>query len=344
LQTLLIPLYSGHQAVMLFFLLSGFVLSLPYERGKGQAYGVFLVRRVTRIYGPYLGALALAVAGALVWHGDAQHGPWLQPTWATVPGWGLIAHHVEFLGFYNVYALDPPFWSLVYEMRISLFFPALWLLSRKLGTAGSGGLAALFTAIAVILVTHFPAGIYPSIAFTLHYAGFFVVGIKLAKHHRKLLPQTRKMRMGLFGVSGLFYFYGMVIGYRLGLKNFAPAPQLMLSEWIVLGGAVGLILTAVSSPRLFHLRFPLFAGRISYSLYLVHFTILLALTFAFPALSRWIQLPIFLGLSFGIATLFCIYVEEPVTRWGRSLTLRSAAVDQRHSAARIPVSKRPEPD
>ena len=49
---------------MLFFLLSGFVLSVPYLRGKGQAYPVYLIRRILRIYAPYLAALALAVAGA----------------------------------------------------------------------------------------------------------------------------------------------------------------------------------------------------------------------------------------------------------------------------------------
>ena len=49
---LLAPFYSGHQAVILFFLLSGLVLALPYTRGKEQSYPVYLARRIVRIYGP----------------------------------------------------------------------------------------------------------------------------------------------------------------------------------------------------------------------------------------------------------------------------------------------------
>jgi len=49
--------------VNLFFLLSAFVLALPYLKGDGLEYPAYLARRVIRIYGPYLFALALAVAG-----------------------------------------------------------------------------------------------------------------------------------------------------------------------------------------------------------------------------------------------------------------------------------------
>src|ERR1700704_3301212 len=54
-------LVAGHQAVILFFLLSGFVLTLPYKKNDRLNYGPFLVKRVCRIYLPYLGALALAI-------------------------------------------------------------------------------------------------------------------------------------------------------------------------------------------------------------------------------------------------------------------------------------------
>src|ERR1700752_5319544 len=48
------PLQNGPAAVILFFLLSGFVLSIPVWREKSQSYRVFLTRRVCRIYIPYL--------------------------------------------------------------------------------------------------------------------------------------------------------------------------------------------------------------------------------------------------------------------------------------------------
>ncbi len=47
-------LLAGDQAVILFFLLSGFVLTLPYKKNTSLSYGPFLLRRVCRIYLPYL--------------------------------------------------------------------------------------------------------------------------------------------------------------------------------------------------------------------------------------------------------------------------------------------------
>jgi peptidoglycan/LPS O-acetylase OafA/YrhL len=54
-------LVAGHQAVILFFLLSGFVLTLPYKKKTRLSYAPFLLKRVCRIYLPYLGALSLAI-------------------------------------------------------------------------------------------------------------------------------------------------------------------------------------------------------------------------------------------------------------------------------------------
>jgi peptidoglycan/LPS O-acetylase OafA/YrhL len=45
------PLVAGHEAVILFFTLSGFVLSLPFwNRGSNGPYGQYLIRRFFRIY------------------------------------------------------------------------------------------------------------------------------------------------------------------------------------------------------------------------------------------------------------------------------------------------------
>jgi len=92
-------LLDGHEAVMLFFLLSGFVLSLPY-RQRGVEYGSFLVRRVCRIYLPYLGALLIAVLGDWWHHGPVQgtgmdwYVDWLNLTWSDPPNAALILKHV----------------------------------------------------------------------------------------------------------------------------------------------------------------------------------------------------------------------------------------------------------
>ncbi len=55
-------LVAGHEAVILFFLLSGFVLTIPYLLPDPPGYLRFLTRRVIRIYVPYLAALMQATA------------------------------------------------------------------------------------------------------------------------------------------------------------------------------------------------------------------------------------------------------------------------------------------
>src|SRR5215469_5549046 len=54
LRILVYPFKNGEAAVALFFLLSGLVLSLPIWRGKPQNYSTFILRRICRIYLPYL--------------------------------------------------------------------------------------------------------------------------------------------------------------------------------------------------------------------------------------------------------------------------------------------------
>jgi peptidoglycan/LPS O-acetylase OafA/YrhL len=63
----------GRVSVIAFFVLSGFVLSLPYFDGRPLPYPAFVVRRLCRIYLPY--AAVMFAAGTLfytVW-GEGVH-------------------------------------------------------------------------------------------------------------------------------------------------------------------------------------------------------------------------------------------------------------------------------
>lgn len=53
---------GGHEAVILFFVLSGFVLSLQFESGRTFTYGEYAIRRICRIFIPYIVSIAVALA------------------------------------------------------------------------------------------------------------------------------------------------------------------------------------------------------------------------------------------------------------------------------------------
>jgi peptidoglycan/LPS O-acetylase OafA/YrhL len=53
---------AGSEAVTFFFVLSGFVLSLPFYSNRQPNYRHFVIRRVCRIYIPYIIAILVALS------------------------------------------------------------------------------------------------------------------------------------------------------------------------------------------------------------------------------------------------------------------------------------------
>lgn len=127
--------FNGGAAVMFFFVLSGFVLSLPFVNNeKPLKLTAFYIKRVFRIYPALLSAIVVSVllkafvydkfitapipdihsgewGGFWNWHWDKEH---LQELIKT-----LVLIGPEF----NFNLLDPPIWSLVIEMKISILLP-----------------------------------------------------------------------------------------------------------------------------------------------------------------------------------------------------------------------------
>src|SRR5437764_6970660 len=56
-------LWGGHEAVIFFFVISGFVLALPYFK-RELHYTPFILKRLSRIYLPYIVAVAVAALAA----------------------------------------------------------------------------------------------------------------------------------------------------------------------------------------------------------------------------------------------------------------------------------------
>jgi peptidoglycan/LPS O-acetylase OafA/YrhL len=100
-------------------------------------------------------------------------------------------------------------------------------------------------------------------------------------------------------------------------------PLYMTADWFVAVGALGYIVVGLNAPlakRFLNSLVPRFLGKISYSLYLIHGPILLAVTFFIRnRISMWGQLPIYLFLTITCSYLFFLCVEEPFVRAGQRL-------------------------
>jgi peptidoglycan/LPS O-acetylase OafA/YrhL len=335
-------LVAGHQAVILFFLLSGFVLTLPYKKGGRLNYGPFLLKRVCRIYLPYLGALAFAVLCDLHFSNQSHYDNyWINWTWSAPVTTHLVLQHTFFLGNYDWAQFNTAFWSLVYEMRISLVFPFIAVAVLRFRTIW------LLLAAAVLSLSFFPLAIlFSSVlhlcsrdaaintALTLHYAAFFIIGSVLANHlhaiNRWYARLTSAQTAAIAIVSLALYGFSSASSI---IQHFSIPDDLY--DWGSAAGATMFIIFAMNS-RPFHRfltsRTVHHLGQISYSLYLIHATILFVLIHTlWGRVSIGILLSIYLAVTLAVTEIFYRLIERPTMLLGRFLTTPRTALPQTES-------------
>jgi peptidoglycan/LPS O-acetylase OafA/YrhL len=307
---ILFPFIAGHASVMLFFLLSGFVLSLPFLQAKSQPYLVFIQRRVLRIYGPYLGALLLSLAGCALWHNRFGAIQWASITWNHPVELKSVAQHLLFIGDYDYTQYNTAFWSLVYEMRISLIFPLLFIIVDRLSLIGSIFVIAGFTLAGIHVGVH-------QTLITFEYIAIFLIGILLAKS----MDQIGLLYKSISPTSRILFALLSAAVYICGHSLVVYGPIWHLGDIPTALGAAGLIVIALNSvvaSRLLDTPIPSFLGRISYSLYLVHGTVLFAMT---ALMGNKISHVLFFGLYLTVSILlswgFYLGVEAPFMRMSR---------------------------
>jgi peptidoglycan/LPS O-acetylase OafA/YrhL len=315
-------LTSGRAAVVIFFLLSGFALHRMMLKTVPFRYHAFALRRITRIFGPYLAALALALAGNF-WLSRGirpNFSDWFNQTWTVPINPTAVWQHVLFLGEYDTNPFNCAFWSLVHEMRISLVFPLLLLIVK--------GRSAVWSSCAVLFL--FTAGSLfrantprpNNLGESLHYAGLFVAGIYISQHQRSLAAWFRSRRapfQKFFIASALALFcYGRFASHLFpyGYGELQDIP-------VGLAAAALLVVAVGSAPfSAFLVSKPLdWLGTRSYSLYLVHGTVLFALVnllnMSQPTL---LLLPLYVTLAFVSTSLFYVAIERPFVLLSRRFT------------------------
>jgi peptidoglycan/LPS O-acetylase OafA/YrhL len=327
----LVFITAGHSAVILFFILSGFVLSIPAVRGKAQTYPVFLIRRIFRIYFPYIVALAFAVWGAAKLHGYIPGSIFLQEEWSRPVDWHLVLQHALFIGTYDATQFNTVFWSLIVEMRVSLIFPALCASALWLKPGKSLALATLLSLCSFLLYLRVPhlgltltAAPY-DLASTPHYAGIFVVGIYLARRQQQIsefYASLSRSRKAIFAILSILLFYSEVPATHLLVR--LGEPSVLLRDWPTAAGAAGLVVLSLNSEscrRMLLLRSIRFLGRVSYSMYLIHATILFALVhLLYDRVPMLAILPLYLAATLIASAILYRVVEKPFMEWGRQLS------------------------
>jgi peptidoglycan/LPS O-acetylase OafA/YrhL len=308
---------DGRSAVVLFFVLSGYVLSLPHWAARSMPYGGYLIRRFCRIYLPFAAAAVLAILGA-AWfvHSTLFLTPWFNQTWHTPITAGIVVRQFLMVPM-NVF--NTAFWSLTYEMQMSIVMPLVCLVMIRTKPA-------FFALALTVLIFAHPMNPYGNPQyFALSYQIFylFVLGATLARYEKSIRSFCDRIGVWLWLLLpvSLFLFYDFILHIAPGTRFTG---RLELRIFLINGlGAAGILICSLHlapMARLLKHSIPEYLGRISYSLYLVHATVLFALFDQFwgHMRERWLLL-LFLCCALAAAHLFCIAIEEPSMRLGKRL-------------------------
>jgi peptidoglycan/LPS O-acetylase OafA/YrhL len=296
--------FNPAAAVIFFFVLSGYVLGRALERDG--AFAPYLARRLFRLIPPFVAAVLFAFACERLLRIDPMPSAftpgfgrmfWPEPSWDAV--WDNL--------LLNSPRVNGPTWTLLPELLGSLMLPFL--------VAAHGSISprwrwALFAGIATLLA------ISPYYTLLWFYFGCFV-----AKEVAAFLAGRPRLAAITF-VAGL-------IGLEMAGRNADfYAIRIVIPSAIAAAMMVGAVVssrgllqwTTVSPLR--------FLGRISFSLYLVHWPIfyicaLLALM-CDPIISTqsWGNLFVTvtsLALALGVAALAYRFIEAPSIRAGKSV-------------------------
>jgi len=308
-------LVNGPGAVHVFFVLSGYVLALTLSRdGAPGRLGRFYVRRWFRIQPPYMVAVlfAWAVSHLVMPLGaQAAGAPWVRLPAQALP----VALFFPSMAF----GLLPVGWSLFIEMAMSALFPLLVALGRRVHPLAPLGLGLL------LFLDFDPR--FRFLRFTIDFA----LGLALFAGSERIagvVQRWPRIAPALAGVAGVVL---LQLPFAIGRAHpgFAGLEQGHSPAAIVqfaLGSAL-LIVAALHAPALRRvLATPLagFFGRVSYSLYLVHHSVLFCFVLRTPGYTfRWsTALLVFaatLAISSALAELGYRAVEVPSIRAGRAL-------------------------
>lgn len=334
-------IWGGHEAVILFFVLSGFVLSLPILNGNFNRFDQYLIKRFCRIYLPYIFTIAVsALLYSIIGTNDTPDlSEWFNGMWSNPITLKSIISFLLMFGF-DSHNLNTVTWSLVHEMRISIIFPLIMVIiikykfikSLSYGMAATLSLWIIFLVISKTIPNQDISNLVFSFGTTFYYCSFFVIGAIFAKYRDKVSKLFFSLNFITKTIGALLALVLYTIEWSIPILGKAKNSNMEIAQklgtiTVDFSIAIAVIILfsyALNSKwfkNLLNQKPLLYLGKISYSLYLIHPIVLLIYVYftkeSFSVYFLIIVVPI---LSILLAGLMYKFIEKTSMNLGKSLT------------------------
>lgn len=264
-------LNKGSLGVHVFFVISGFVLALPfaahYFKGEGKVeLKAYYLRRLTRLEPPFIISMLMFFFAWLM-IGKYSLPELLNSLWAS-----LLYMHYVVMGKWSI--INPISWSLETEVQFYVLAPVLffiflirsWKLRLIIALAFVLGLIIfIFGQRQLIVSYHLSKSL-------LIYFPFFLTGMLLADFYTRSASVFNKKSyawdaLGIVGLFAMYYFHHYHAWHAILMQNMA----------------IALVFLAAFKGKMFNVIFTrkeiVVIGGMCYSIYLIHYGLLYLLMF-----------------------------------------------------------------
>jgi peptidoglycan/LPS O-acetylase OafA/YrhL len=283
----------GNLGVHLFFFISGFVIFMTLEKTKNSVS--FIVSRFSRLYPAYWAAIFTTVLLTTLLSVPFQQG---------IYSFKQVLVNLTMLQYWlKVENVDGAYWTLAVELT---FYFIMWIIYvfKKLHYIEWISLIWLTISL-VFALLDIPLAKYINAILILKYAPLFISGILFYKiktgqsnayHHILVFLSFIVETIVLYSTGADFVVYTVITCYYAIFYLFVYGLMKFLNNKALL-----------------------FLGSISYTLYLIHENIGMAIIYWFKKIAdiQIIYLPITIAIVILIASFITIYIEKPAMKWIR---------------------------
>jgi len=304
----------GYLGVDLFFIISGFVISLSI---RSFDLGKFVKSRFLRLYPAYWFCVTLTSLIVVIWGGSIFSVSFNQ----------YLVNMTMFNGFVGVEHIDGVYWSLMEELKF-YFIIAFFLILRKIKKFDLNVVIVLWLMLSILSVfidfnSHYIFKVLRFV-FTLFYSSYFIAGMIFYKIYKEGVNYKYIIGLVLCLAISMHYATGKIVSLESNFNSvFSPVVicAFVISFYVIMFLASTHRMKIINSPKLIKL------GVLTYPLYLVHENIgFIIFNETLGYVNKYITLLIVLTLMLWISHLISVYIEKPLSTYLRSSLERASTI------------------